>query len=386
MDKQDERYMQTALKLAARGIGSVEPNPAVGCVIVKSAQVIGKGWHRKFGENHAEINALENCEASGADPAGATMYITLEPCCHQGRTPPCTDAIISAKLAKVVVAAIDPSGHANGKGIRQLRKAGIKVDVGLCYGEATVLNAPFLKFALTGKTWVTLKWAQSIDGKLAWTKSNYRLQASRIMSDKRRWISNEQSRTDAHKLRRRAGAILVGINTVLRDDPLLTPRPNRGKKPLRIILDDRLRVPLNCRLLATANDTPVLIVTQDKTLKTKAKKAKQVIGKGAELLACHGNEKTNLHFLLKRLSKRGIQSLLVEGGPKVIGSFLKENLADEIVVYIAPRILGAEGCADIVGTTAKVLKSDILYWCNIKDISEDVRISGLTRRGFKTIF
>jgi diaminohydroxyphosphoribosylaminopyrimidine deaminase/5-amino-6-(5-phosphoribosylamino)uracil reductase len=368
----DEKYMQIALRLAHRGLGNVEPNPAVGVVIVKNGKIIGRGWHRKFGGAHAEINALENCTKQGGNPKGATMYVTLEPCCHYGKTGPCTDALIAAKLKRVVVATIDPSKHANGKGIRQLRKAGIKVDVGLCKGEARIINAPFMKFAKTGKPWVTLKWAQSLDGKLAWTKS--------------KWISCEESRQDAHNLRRRVGAILVGINTVLKDDPLLTPRPAIGKKPIRIILDNNLRIPLDCQLLKTNIDAPVLIVTPAKTLKTKVKKAEQITSRGAEILACPKKSKSNIQFLLRQLSNRGVQRLLVEGGPTVIGSFLKENLADEVVVYIAPRILGAAGCADITKATIEVLKPDFLFWCNIKNIYGDVRISGLTRKGFYVTF
>ena len=178
-----ESYMRMALQLAAKGLGSVEPNPAVGAVIVKKGKIIGRGWHKKFGGPHAEINAIADCKKQGTNPKGATMFVTLEPCCHFGKTGPCTDALIAAKLKKVVVATIDPSKHANGKGIHQLRKAGIKVEVGLCEAEARVLNAPFLKFASTGKTWVTLKWAQSIDGKLAWAKTD----------DKHKWISCEES-------------------------------------------------------------------------------------------------------------------------------------------------------------------------------------------------
>ena len=325
-------YMEIALQLAARGLGNVEPNPVVGTVIVKNGKIIGRGWHKKFGGPHAEINALADCKKQGGSPKGATMFVTLEPCCHYGKTGPCTDAIIAAKLKRVVIATIDPSKHANGKGIRQLRKADIKVDVGLCRGEARMLNAPFVKFAATGKAWVTLKWAQTIDSKLAWAKTG----------DRRRWISCEESRKDAHKLRRRAGAILAGINTVLKDDPLLTPRPSNGKKPLRVVLDSRLRIPLNCRLLATAKDVPVLIVTADNTLRTKVKKAKQIRRAGAELLGFPIGTKSNLKFLLDRLSQRGVQRLLVEGGAAVIGSFLKENLADEIIVYIAPKVLGAQ--------------------------------------------
>ena len=363
----DEKYMRIALQLAARGLGSVEPNPVVGAIIVKRNQVIGSGWHRKFGKAHAEINALKDCGKRGTNPKGATMYVTLEPCCHFGKTGPCADALIAAKLKKVVIATIDPSKHANGKGIRQLRKAGIKVEVGLCEGEARVLNAPFLKFASTGKPWVTLKWAQSADGFLART-------------DKKRWITSSKSRKDAHNLRRQVSAILVGINTVLKDDPLLTPRPALGKRPLRIVLDNHLRIPLNCKLLKTALDVPLLIVTRAASLRTKAKKVKQIISRGAEILACPASQ-SNLRFLLAQLGKRGIQHLLVEGGPTVIGSFLKAKLADEVVIYVAPKILDAKGIADISGATNNLQ----LCRAEIKHIREDIRITGMTETGIKEI-
>ena len=212
MADQDKKYMLIALKLAQRGIGSVEPNPEVGAVLVKANQVVGKGWHKKFGGPHAEINALEDCKTLGVNPQGAAMYVTLEPCCHQAKTGPCTEAIIAAGVVKVVVAAIDPSEHANGKGIEKLRNAGIEVVVGVCETQARLLNAPFIKFAATAKTWVILKWAQSIDGKVAYADQ----------TQERQWISGQQSRKDVHKLRRRVQAILVGINTILVDDPLLT--------------------------------------------------------------------------------------------------------------------------------------------------------------------
>jgi diaminohydroxyphosphoribosylaminopyrimidine deaminase/5-amino-6-(5-phosphoribosylamino)uracil reductase len=364
----DEKYMVMALRLARRGLGFVEPNPAVGAVIVKNGQLIGRGRHKKFGGPHAEIEALADCRKRGNSPEGATMYVTLEPCCHYGKTGPCTDALIAARLKKVVVATIDPSKHANGKGIGQLREAGIKIEVGLCERQARLLNAPFFKFAKTGKCWVTVKWAQSIDGKLAYTDST------------NRWVSSEQSREDSHELRRQVGAILVGINTVLKDDPLLTPRPSRGKKPIRIVLDSRLRTPLDCRLLSTAKDVPVLIVASDKVIKTKAKKAEQIRQTGAELLGFPQKAKSNLRFLLNELSRRGVQQLLVEGGPTVIGSFLRENLADEIVVYISPNVLGTAGTAGLAGVPAKDVQ---LHCVQINTIGDDVRVSGLTANGAK---
>ena len=297
--------MRSALKLAARGIGSVEPNPAVGCIIVKAGQMVGKGYHKQFGGPHAEVNAIEDCRTLSIKPEGGTMYVTLEPCCHQGKTGPCTEAIIDAKPARVVVATLDPAPHANGKGIEQLKQAGIQVEVGLREQEARELNAPFFKYATTGKCWVVLKWAQSLDGKLAYARQN----------DQQRWISNELSRKDAHKLRRRVGAVLVGINTVLADDPMLTPRPSKGKKPLRVVLDNTLKIPLKSRLLRTVKTSPVMVCTRQAAANAQSKHAERITKRGAELLAYADHaEASNLHFVLEQLSLRGIQQVLVEGG------------------------------------------------------------------------
>ena len=371
ISSQDAGYMQAALKLAQRGIGSVEPNPVVGCIIVKAGRVIGRGWHKKFGAAHAEINALEDCRTLSVSPRGATMYVSLEPCCHYAKTPPCTDAIIDAGLAKVVVATIDPSAHANGKGIEQLRDAGIEVQVGVCETQARLLNAPFIKFAATGKCWVILKWAQSIDGKVAWADQ----------SDERRWISGEQSRKDVQKLRRRAGAILVGIGTVLADNPLLTARPSKGKKLTRIVLDSKLRIPLDCELLATAKKIPLLIATSRRTAQTNPERVEQVTQKGAEMLIFPDTQgQSNLHFLLDDLSRRGIAQLLVEGGPTVISSFLREGLADEICVYIAPKILGRQGAVDIAGPMRELTDAVGLHCVDIKNFDGDVRIRGLSKK------
>jgi diaminohydroxyphosphoribosylaminopyrimidine deaminase/5-amino-6-(5-phosphoribosylamino)uracil reductase len=375
MSTQDENYMVMALKLARRGIGSVEPNPAVGAIIIKANQIIGRGWHKKFGGPHAEINALKDCRTLGVRPNGATMYVTLEPCSHQGKTGPCTEAIISAGIAKVFVAMTDPSEHAGGKGIEQLRQAGIEVQTGICEAQAKLLNAPFVKFAATGRTWVTLKWAQSIDGKVAWSDG----------SDQR-WISSEQSRKDTHKLRRRAQAILVGINTIIADDPLLTARPSKGKNTVRIVMDSHLRTPTDSQLLATINKSPVIIYTSQNAIQTNPDAAEELSGKGAELLAypdTHGS--SNLHFLLDELSNRGIAQLLVEGGPTLLTSFLRENLADEIIVYIAPKILGAQGSIGITGPMAELQHAAGLHNVGIEQFGDDVRLSGLTEKAMGEI-
>jgi diaminohydroxyphosphoribosylaminopyrimidine deaminase/5-amino-6-(5-phosphoribosylamino)uracil reductase len=364
MNRADEKFMQIALKLAGRGVGSVEPNPAVGCVIVKSNKIIGKGFHKKFGGQHAEINALKNCKKS---PRGATMFVTLEPCCHFGKTPPCTNAIIKAGIKKVVAATKDPTKKVNGKGFKILKKAGIKVITGICKKEAELLNAPFLKFAATGKCWVILKWAQSADGFLS-------------RKDNKRWITGSKSREDAHRLRRRAQGILVGINTVIADDPLLTARPSRGRRPVRIVLDSFLKIPLDCKLLTTTKKMPTLIVTSRRTIKSKSRKAKEIVDKDAELLAVPAKEgKLDMKFLLKELANRGIAQLLVEGGAKVITSFLKQKLADEICIYIAPKTLGRQGTVNISRPMAKLTKKIELRYADTKRLGDDIRIKDLLK-------
>jgi diaminohydroxyphosphoribosylaminopyrimidine deaminase/5-amino-6-(5-phosphoribosylamino)uracil reductase len=368
VNAQDEKFMRLALRLAEKGIGSVEPNPAVGCVIIKAGQEIGRGCHKQFGGPHAEINAIENCKALGFKPEGGTMYVTLEPCCHQGKTGPCTQAIIAAGIKRVVAATLDPSAHANGKGIEQLRRAGIEVEVGLCEQEAKLINAPFFKYVTTGTCWVVLKWAQSIDGKLAFADQ----------SSEKRWITNEASRNDAHKLRRRAGAIIVGIKTVQADDPMLTPRPSKGKKPLRIVLDDSLQVLLTCRLLRTTKTSPVLIYTREETARADPKAVERITKKGAEVLTYPDTPNGfNLLFLLESLSKRGIAQVLVEGGPTVLAAFLKQGLADEICVYVSPKVLGAAGAASIGEPMADLVQAIQLRHVNIKAFDEDVRVSGV---------
>jgi diaminohydroxyphosphoribosylaminopyrimidine deaminase/5-amino-6-(5-phosphoribosylamino)uracil reductase len=376
MVKDADRYMRMALSLAKRGIGFVEPNPLVGAVITKANQIIGKGWHRKFGGPHAEINALEDCKTLGVNPRGATMYVTLEPCCHTGKTGPCTQAIINAGLAKVYIATKDPSEHTNGRSIEQLKNAGIEVHLGSCEREARLLNAPFMKFASTKKSWVILKWAQTLDGKVA----------SADISGKHRWISNESSRRDVHKLRRRSQAILVGINTVIADDPQLTARPSKGKMATRIVLDSYLRISLDCRLLMTAKDGPVVIVASKKAAKENPWVAQQVVSMGAELLTYPDTKgESNLFFLLKELSRRGIAQLLVEGGPTVLASFIRENLADEIHVYIAPKILGRHGSVSISEPMAELAKVVGLHNVAIKSFGGDVRLTGLTGKALKEL-
>jgi diaminohydroxyphosphoribosylaminopyrimidine deaminase/5-amino-6-(5-phosphoribosylamino)uracil reductase len=247
------------------------------------------------------------------------MYVSLEPCCHFGKTPPCVNAIIAAGIKKVVAAVKDPTQKIAGKGFAILKKAGIEVVAGVCESQAKELNAPFFKFAKTGKPYVIIKWAQSKDGFLS-------------RSDGKRWITNAASRKDVHKIRRKVGAILVGVNTVIEDNPMLTARPDRGKQPVRVVLDSKLRIPLDCNLIKTAKQWPICVFT------TVSKKIK---AKGVETIQI--KNKINLKAVLAELGKRGIQQLLVEGGEKIITSFLKQKLADEVIVYTSNEKLAQKG-------------------------------------------
>ena len=324
-----EKFMQLALRLAAKGRGKVEPNPMVGALLIRDGQVISQGYHERFGAAHAEINALDNCPQS---PAGTTMYVTLEPCCRQGKTGPCSDALIRAGLAEVVVATKDPSEKVCGRGLEQLRRAGIKVTLGPAGPAARRLNAAFFKLHRKGRPFVLLKWAQSLDGKIA------------RPSGESRWISNEKSRRFAHRLRRDSQAVLIGIGTALADDPLLTPRPALGQRlPLRIVVDSRLRLPVDSQLARTAGKAPLLIATTDHALQTNRDTAAALKDAGAELWAVNpGPGPIDLAKLLDILGQREILNLMVEGGSQILTEFLTHNLADEICVFICPLLIGSK--------------------------------------------
>ncbi|NLH16012.1 MAG: bifunctional diaminohydroxyphosphoribosylaminopyrimidine deaminase/5-amino-6-(5-phosphoribosylamino)uracil reductase RibD [Phycisphaerae bacterium] len=366
--RDEQRFMEMALRLARKGLGRVEPNPAVGCVIVREGRIIGRGYHHRFGGPHAEIEALRDCAAQGHDPAGATMFVTLEPCCHTGKTGPCTEAIIAAGIGRVVAAVGDPAKHVAGKGFARLRKAGIAVEVGLCGREAALLNAPFIHFARTGRPWVILKWAQSRDGFLA-----------RKKTDKSKWISNTQSRRDVHRLRRRCQAILVGVKTIIQDNPLLTPRPAMGKRPLRVVVDSRLRIPPYSRVL-DAREYPTLVVTTKQGLRNREDVAQTICARGARMGTVPLRQGAcDLGVLLTELGKLGVQQLLVEGGPKVLNSFVKNKLADAVCVYIAPKKLGVGGTAPLSKTVQVLTNPNRLYEAEVVRFGHDQCVKGLIR-------
>lgn len=315
-------WMDRALQLAERGRGFVEPNPLVGAVIVRDQQLVGEGWHQRYGEAHAEIHALE---AAGEAARGATLYVTLEPCCHFGKTPPCTEALIRAGIARMVAAMSDPFPQVAGQGAEQLRAAGIAVEFGLGEVKARRLNAPYLKLLSRGRPYVHAKWAMTLDGKIA----------SRTGDSK--WISGEPARQRVHELRGRMDAILVGIGTALADDPLLTARPPGPRTATRIVLDSRGRLPASSQLVQTATAAPVLIATTE----MGAEKVAEFQRRGCEIMVVSAVAgRPDVAALLDELGRRRFTNLLVEGGAEVFGSFLDAGEIDEAHVYIAPLLLG----------------------------------------------
>ncbi len=330
----DQRMMARAIALARRGEGRVEPNPMVGCVIVRGQRVISEGYHRRFGRPHAEIEALRACTTS---PRGATVYISLEPCSHHGKTPPCTDALIEARVARVVAALRDSNPLVRGRGIHRLRAAGIAVETGLLERDAAELLAPYLTRIRSGRPFVIAKWAQSIDGKLA------------THTGRSKWISCPDSRRRAHRLRARVDAILVGSGTVLADNPLLTARevPIR-RRALRVVLDGRLRLPDKCQLVVTSNTAATLVMTT--TTQAKTRKAERLRRRGVEVIACRAPVgRLALRDCLRKLAKRDITNLMVEGGPTILTALLEAGLVDEAYIFTAPMLIGGYDAPGVLG-------------------------------------
>lgn len=340
----DQPFMLRALRLAQRGRGQVEPNPMVGCVIVRNGRVIGEGWHRRFGGPHAEVEALRRCRES---PRGADVYVTLEPCCYHGKTPPCTDALIAAGVRRVFAAVRDPNPRVAGGGLRRLRAAGIEVSLGMCGDEARQLNAPFFKLMREGRPWVILKWAQSVDGKIATRNGDAK------------WISDDEARAHAHRTRAWLDAMLVGVGTVLADDPLLTCRVGRVRRVAkRIILDTRLRTPLSAQLVRAARQVPTWVFCgRDAPLRRE----KQLAAAGCLVRRFRaGRAGVRLPDVLDALGGEQTSNVLVEGGGRLLGSFVDERLADEAHVYIAPLLIGGRGAVSaLAGVGAATVASAV---------------------------
>jgi diaminohydroxyphosphoribosylaminopyrimidine deaminase/5-amino-6-(5-phosphoribosylamino)uracil reductase len=322
----DEYYMHLALQLAAKGRGKVSPNPMVGAVIVKKGKIIGRGYHQSYGEGHAEVNAIKNATAN---VAGSTLYVTLEPCCHEGKTPPCVEIIAQKNIHRVVIGAIDSNPQVSCQGISYLQNLDIEVKTGVLEKECRNLNEVFFHFMETGLPFVTIKYAQTLDGRIATTEG---------LSQ---WISSGASRKYAHKLRAEHDAVLVGIGTVKKDDPELTVRLVRGRNPLRIIVDSKLQINNQAKVLQNTSPAKTLIATI-KNKNYDDTQFQSITTTGAQIIAVDADKqgKVDLKKLLKKLAARGISSVLIEGGAQIITSVLRDNLADRLVTVIAPKILG----------------------------------------------
>jgi diaminohydroxyphosphoribosylaminopyrimidine deaminase/5-amino-6-(5-phosphoribosylamino)uracil reductase len=354
--ERDHHWMRRALELAERGRGHVEPNPMVGAVVVRDDRIVGEGWHQQYGGPHAEVHALT---AAGAAARGATLYVTLEPCCHHGKTPPCTDAILAAGIGRVVGTLLDPFPQVSGKGREQLRRAGIEFDIGVEGLAAYRLNAPYIKLVTAGRPWVIAKWAMSLDGKIA------------TASGDSKWISGEGSRRRVHELRGRVDAILVGIGTVLADDPLLTARPPGPRTATRIVLDSQGRLSPESQLVRTAGEAPLLVVTTEAATSFSAP--------GVDWLRLPAEQgRPALAALLDELGRRRVTHLLVEGGAEVLGSFRDAGAIDEAYVFIAPKLLGGAAAKSPVGGrgVATLAKSLAFGRWEMERIDDDLLVHG----------
>jgi diaminohydroxyphosphoribosylaminopyrimidine deaminase/5-amino-6-(5-phosphoribosylamino)uracil reductase len=366
----DRWHMARALELAQRGRGAVEPNPLVGCIIARGAETIGEGWHRRYGGPHAEIEALAVAVA-GSRAAGATMYVTLEPCCHFGKTPPCTDALIAARIARVVVALRDPFPAVDGGGIARLASAGIAVELGVMEDEARRSNAPYLKLLSAGRPWVVAKWAMSLDGKLA----------TRTLDSK--WISGTMSRRVAHQLRGRVDAVIVGRGTVLADDPLLTARPPGARVATRIVLDSRALLASSSRLVETVAEAPVLVACGSQASLEDLARLEAL---GCQVLVCPDESgRVSLSDLLGELGRRRMTNVLIEGGGQVLGSFFDAGLVDEVHAFIAPRLIGGSQAPNPVGGHGIEQISAALHLAELQTetLGEDLYVHGLTKRAMQ---
>lgn len=338
MSVNPEKMMRRALLLARKGVGRTSPNPAVGCVVVRDGRIVGEGWHKKAGTPHAEVHALNQ---AGQLARGADLYVTLEPCSHFGKTPPCADAVIAAGIARVFIGMIDPNPRVSGSGVSRLRAAGIEVVAGILAEECRSINLPFIKQITSGLPHVTMKSAMTLDGCTA------------TFGGDSKWISSEASRRHVHRLRSRVDAVMTGSGTLLADDPQLTVRMAKGKNPLRIVIDSDLQTPVDSALMAEAATAPVLIAT----CCNDGAKVAALSSAGAEIVCCPGTDgKVDLAELLKILGSRGIQSILLEAGERLCGEMQRLGLIDSYLVFIAPKLLGGSGKGLFAGSGAELMQ------------------------------
>ncbi|MCH7955283.1 MAG: bifunctional diaminohydroxyphosphoribosylaminopyrimidine deaminase/5-amino-6-(5-phosphoribosylamino)uracil reductase RibD [Candidatus Marinimicrobia bacterium] len=362
MTDKDNEFMAHALSLAEKGKLWTSPNPMVGAVITSNNEIIGEGFHEKYGKEHAEVNALKGL---GNNMEGASLYVTLEPCSIHGKTPPCTDAILASGIKRVVIAMKDPNPLVNGKGIRLLEEAAIEVEVGLLEEKAGRLNEKYIKYASTSVPWVTLKAAQTLDGRIA------------DLNGESKWITGESSRKAVHTLRALHDAVLVGAGTVLKDDPELTVRHVEGKNPLIVIIDEDLDTELNSKIYQVKTDVATILFT---STKNSQEKIDIYSDNGVKVITYEKSDGLDIGWMLRKLGSLGISSLLVEGGSKIFSSFLSSDSVDRYIFFVNPSLMG-NGLAAFESEGFQVTERLQLKEQSIEIVGEDIMIQGIPSRG-----
>ncbi|MCR5692047.1 MAG: bifunctional diaminohydroxyphosphoribosylaminopyrimidine deaminase/5-amino-6-(5-phosphoribosylamino)uracil reductase RibD [Eubacterium sp.] len=355
--------MKLALELAKKGLGRTAPNPMVGCVVVKDGKIMTEGYHQQFGDFHAERNALMKCDE---DLTGADLYVTLEPCCHHGKTPPCTDIIIERGIGRVFIGAMDPNPMVSGKGAQILRDHGIEVETGILEKECLEINENFLHYMIHGIPYIAMKYAMTLDGKIA------------TFTGDSKWVTGEEARGHVQHLRKKYSAIMVGIGTVLVDDPMLNCRIDKGVDPVRVICDSNLRIPMESQIVKTARHIPTIVAHSHHD---HAKEA-ELKAAGVELLYINEEGHVNFRRLVEALAKKGIDSVLVEGGGTFHGTVLKSGLVDRIYCYIAPKLIGGkEAKSPVEGIGFSLMKEAIeIDDTEILKLGRDICITGKVRK------
>lgn len=362
----DEFYMERAIELAKRGQGMVSPNPMVGAIIVKEGKIIGEGYHMCYGEDHAEVNAFNNAKE---DTKGACLYVTLEPCSHYGKTPPCVDMVIKKGISRVVIGSLDPNPLVAGRGIRKLKENGIEVKIGVLEDKCKEMNKVFMKYITSQRPYVVLKSAMTIDGKIS------------TAIGKSKWITGKEARLEGHKLRSELKGIMVGVNTIIADNPELTCRIDKGRNPIRIVVDSKLRIPLDAKVVNDQFKNKTIIATTEMAHKGKLKLLKD---RGIDVIILEAkNNKVDLDRLMVSLAERKIDSILLEGGAELNYSALAEGIVDEVNIFIAPKIIGGrEAKSAIAGDGVKELSQAFkLEKMSVGFIGEDIWIKGKVKRG-----
>ncbi len=390
-----ETYMKRALELAQTAMGRTSPNPMVGCVVVKNGSIVAEGCHEKFGAFHAERNALTKC---AGDVRGADLYVTLEPCCHQGKTPPCTDIIIEKRIRRVFVGAMDPNPKVAGNGVRILREHGIEVVPGVLEQECLALNEIFFHYIRSGVPFVAMKYAMTLDGKIA------------ACTGDSKWVTGEKAREHVQLLRKKYASIMVGVDTVIADDPMLNCRMWEGVDPVRVICDSHLRIPLESQIVRTAGDIKTIVAyaggvdgQKARELETKElemwgqkarkmetcelekqeQKVRQLEASGLELLKAGDGSRVSLEELIRQLGRRNIDSVLVEGGGSIHGSLLETGLVNRVYAYIAPKLIGGEKAKSPVEGNGirEMAAAKRLSGMTVMQLGEDLCVTGLLKNG-----